>query len=244
MPSPELDRRPVLVTGASGGIGAAIAAECAAAGARLYLVDRDPRVAELADSLAAVGFEQADLADPVAPGRAVEAAAAALGGLEGVVQAASIQVPRRDLAELEDADWDRVVAINLTATMKVCRAAARVMERGAIVNVGSVSGLVGMAGLVAYSTTKAAVHQLTRSLALELAPDVRVNAVAPGYVDTPLAAAVMEDPEKRRALDARIPLGRVAAPAEIAPTVRFLLGDGAAYVTGQIVTVDGGLLAH
>ncbi len=243
MPSPELQGRPVLITGATGGIGAAIAAGCGAAGARLFLVDRDPRVEELARSLGA-GFAQVDLAEPEAPGSAVEMAAAALGDLEGVVQAAGIQVPRRDLAELEDLDWDRVVAINLTATMKVCRAAAQAMKRGSIVNIGSVSGLVGMGGLVAYSTTKAAVHQLTRSLALELAPAVRVNAVAPGYVDTPLAAAVMSDPEKRRALEERIPLGHVAEPAEIAPTVRFLLGPGAAYITGQILTVDGGLLAH
>jgi 3-oxoacyl-[acyl-carrier protein] reductase len=243
MPPPDLEGMPILITGAAGGIGAAIAAECAAAGARLFLVDRDERVEEAAGSLGA-DFELADLAEESAPSRVVEAAAASLGGLEGVVQAAGIQVPRRPLAELTDADWARVVAVNLTATVMICRGAAQVMTNGAIVNVGSVSGRVGMPGLIAYSTTKAAVHQLTRGLALELAPDIRVNAVAPGYVDTPLAAQVMNDEEKRRALEERIPLGRVADPAEIAPSVRFLLGADARYLTGQIVTVDGGLLGH
>ncbi|HYC80431.1 MAG TPA: SDR family oxidoreductase [Solirubrobacterales bacterium] len=233
----------VLVTGAAGGIGAAIAADCAAAGARLFLVDRDPRVEEAAGALGAE-FELVDLAEEGAATRLVETAAGSLGGLEGVVQAAGIQIPRRPLAELSDADWAGVVAVNLTAVVMVCRGAARVMDEGAIVNVGSVSGRVGTPGLIAYSTTKAAVHQLTRGLALELAPRVRVNAVAPGYVDTPLAAPVMDDEEKRRAIEQRIPLGRVADPAEIAPTARFLLGPEARYLTGQIVTVDGGLLGH
>ncbi len=238
-----LDSMPVLVTGAGGGIGGAIAAACAEAGAELFLVDRDERVAELAARLGC-GFELLDLAERGAGERAVEAAVGALGRLGGLVQAAGVQIPRRPLAELEDADWERLLAINLTATVMVCRAAARQIERGAIVNVGSISGLAGMAGIVAYSATKAAVHQLTRGLALELAPAVRVNAVAPGFVETPLSAGVLADPGRRRELEARIPLGKVADPVEIAPTVRFLLSGEAAYVSGQIITVDGGYLAH
>ena len=244
MPAPSsLAGRRILVTGAGGGIGSAIASACAEAGAELFLVDRDERLGALAASLGA-GYELVDLAGRGAGTRAVEAALAALGSLEGVVQAAGVQAPRRPLAELEEDDWERLVQINLTATVMVCRAAAAAMTQGSIVNVGSVSGRRGMAGIVAYSATKAAVHQLTRGLALELAPRVRVNAVAPGYVETPLSAAVLADPENRRALERRVPLERIAEPAEIAPPVRFLLSEEAAYVTGEVLTVDGGLLAQ
>ena len=239
----DLERMPVLVTGAGGGIGSAIAAACAEAGAELFLVDRDERVAEVAAALGARS-EILDLAEPAAAALAVERAAAALGSLEGVVQAAGVQIARRPLAELEDGDWSRLLAINLTATTMVCRAAASTIERGSIVNVGSVSGRRGMAGIVAYSATKAAVHQLTRGLALELAPAVRVNAVAPGFVETPLTERLLADPAERSAVEEQVPLGRVAAAAEIAPAVRFLLSDQAAYVSGEVLTVDGGLLAQ
>lgn len=235
--------RPVLVTGAGGGIGSAIAAACAEAGARLFLVDRDPEVEAVGERLGASALV-ADLAGPGAPARAVEDAIAALGGLEGVVQAAGIQIARAPLAELEEAEWARLLAVNLSATVMICKAAAQHMKRGSIVNVGSISGRRGMPGIVAYSATKAAVHQLTRGLAIELAPAVRVNAVAPGYVDTPLAAGALSDEETRRRIEARVPLGRVAAPEEIAPAVVFLLSEEARYMSGEIVTVDGGFLSQ
>jgi 3-oxoacyl-[acyl-carrier protein] reductase len=239
----ELEGMAVLVTGAGGGIGSAVASECAAGGARLFLVDRDPVVEEVAGLLSA-SFAIVDLAEHGAPAGAVAAAVEALGSLEGVVQAAGMQIPRRPLAELEDGDWERLLAVNLTATMMVCRAAAATMKNGSIVNIGSISARAGMPELVAYSATKAAVHQLTQGLALELAPAVRVNVVAPGYVETGLTAPVLADPEKRRRLEAQVPMGHIAQPAEIAPAVRFLLSPRAGYITGEILTVDGGFLAH
>ena len=233
----------MLVTGAGGGIGAAIATECATAGARLFLADRDPAVRELAASLSA-SCAVLDLADGSAATDAVESAAEALGSLNGIVQAAGVQVPRGPLADLSDSDWQRLVSINLTATVMVCRAAARIMTDGSIVNIGSISARSGIAGIVAYSVTKAAVHQLTRSLAIELAPGIRVNAVAPGYVDTPLTATLLADVDRRRELERQVPLDRIATPDDIAPAVRFLLSSDAAYITGEVLVVDGGFTAR
>lgn len=233
----------IMITGAAGGIGGGIAEECARAGALLHLVDRDPLVEELAVRLEAPGVLVADLGRPGEPQRVIAEAAAALGGLDGLVQAAGGQAPRRPLAELDDADWDALVAGNLTAALMGCRAAARVMDRGAIVNVGSVSASRGMADIVAYSATKAAVHQLTRGLAVELAPRVRVNTVAPGFVATPMTTAILDDPARRRLVEQRVPAGRVGEPGDVAAAVRYLLSDEASYVTGEVLTVDGGLLA-
>lgn len=239
----DLEGMSILVTGAAGGIGRQIASTCAASGAQLFLVDRDAAVGEVATAIGAASAT-VDLADAAAAARTVQDATAELGRVDGIVQAAGIQLPRRGLAELSDADWQKVVAVNLTATLVICRAAAQTMKSGSIINVGSISALAGIAGIVAYSVTKAAVHQLTRSLAIELAPAVRVNAVAPGYVETPLTATLLADTERRRQLEAQVPLGRVATPADIAPAVRFLLSPAAAYITGEVLVVDGGFTAR
>jgi len=233
----------ILITGAAGGIGAAIANECGRAGAQLYLVDRAPRVESVAASLSATG-QAADLGRTGEPQRVAEEAAAALDGLDGLVHAAGGQAPRRPLVELEQEDWEDLVSNNLTATLMCCRAVAGIMERGAIVNVGSISAIVGMAGIVAYSATKAAVHQITRGLAVELAPYVRVNAVAPGFIETPMTATLLHDAERRRAVEERVPAGRVGVPEDVGAAVRFLLSNEASYITGEVLTVDGGFCAR
>lgn len=234
-----------IVTGAAGGIGRQTALLLAEAGVRLWLVDHSPAVTELARELGAEG-DVRDLAEPGAGADAVTAAVRAHGPPSFVVNAAGIQAPRRSLAELHDDDWARLYATNLRAVLEVCRSVVPEMRAGsAIVNVASISGTVGVAGLVPYGSLKAAVAQLGRGLAVETAADgVRVNAVAPGYVRTAMTRDLLDDAERSEQIRARIPLGRIAEPAEIARVIVFLLSPLAGYVTGEVVHVDGGFRAQ
>ncbi len=235
-----------LVTGATRGIGRAVAEELARRGARLVLTGRSPeglaRVAHVGPEVATVPL------DLTADGAAEAAVGAALdrwGRLDVLVNNAGVLFPGTAM-ECTDEDWDRTFALNVTALFRLSRAAVRVMrpQGGVIVNVASDWALVGARGALAYAASKGAVAQITRSMALDHAREgIRVNAVCPGDTDTDMLAGEHAG-EPRDAVLARlgadIPLGRVARPEEVARVVAFLASDDSSFMTGALVPVDGG----
>jgi len=239
--------RVVLVTGASQGIGLAIARDLGARGARVALVARQ------ADKIAAAAREigggaaayECDVQDPAAANAVVQRVLEDMGALYGVVNNAGIT---RDglLVRMSQADWNEVLAVNLTGTFNFTRAAAKCMMRqklGRIVNVTSVIGQMGNAGQANYAASKAGVIGLTKSAARELASrNITVNAVAPGYIETAMTAELPA--AAREALVKSIPLQRIGTPEDVARVVAFLLSDEAAYMTGQVLNCDGGMWMH
>jgi 3-oxoacyl-[acyl-carrier protein] reductase len=234
-----LDGKVALVTGASRGIGRAIAAELAGAGAQVVVGYRSG--AEEAEALASeIGGRalQADVADPEQAARLVGEA----GDLDILVNNAGLT---RDglIARMSDEDWHAVLDTNLGGVFHTCRAAARGMMRkraGAIVNLTSVVGIHGNPGQTNYAASKAGIIGFTKSLARELASrGVRVNAVAPGYIQTALTEVLPE--EVQQAILANTPLARLGTPEDVAGAVRFLCSDEASFVTGEVLLVDGGL---
>ena len=236
-----------VVTGAARGIGRAIAEALAGAGAKVLLVDRDEEV-ELAAREIQAEPHVADLAEADTPEAAVERASDLSGRLDFLVNAAGVQA-RGPTVELDDDRWELLYAVNLRAVFRMCRAAARRMieqgDGGSILNISSLSGTVGVPGIVPYGATKGGVVQLTKGLAVELAPHgIRVNAIAPGYVETAMTTELHQDEARRAEAISRIPLGRFAKPEEMAPAAVFLLSPVAGYITGEILHVDGGYVAR
>lgn len=248
---PDLEGRVALVTGGASGMGAACAAVLRRCGARVVAVDLDG--ARGAPAAAGIGasFVQGDVSDPGFCTRAVATAVEEHGRLDILVNAAGIMVRKRAIDTTDDV-YQRVLRVNLDGTFYLCRAAIPHMVAGgggAIVNFSSIWGLWAGANAAAYSAAKGGITVLTRALALEHGRDgVRVNAVLPGDVDTPLLRAggrerPLTDEEVAR-MGESIPLGRVAQPVEIANVVAFLASDEASYLTGVLLPVDGGSTAQ
>ena len=239
----------VLITGASRGIGAAAARLFAAEGWRVALTSRRSReeALALAAELSAAGGEavalEGDVSDPD-QARALVEAAEALGGLDALVCCAGVALPQTLLRDVTDEQWRRVMAVDLDGVFYPIRAAYPGFvrrQRGAIVTVSSMWGVTGGSCEVPYSAAKAGVIGLTRALAKELGPShVRVNCVAPGVIDTDMNAHLGR--EVLAALGEEAPLGRVGTPEEAARAIWFLATDQSAFITGQVLGVDGGMV--
>ncbi len=239
--------RVTILTGATSGIGAAIAAELAGPDRALLLAGRRQHAGDaVAASLPGnVRFLACDLADPSAPER-IFATAREMGTIHTLINNAGILLPGR-ADETSDADWNRIMDINVNAVFRMSRAAIGPMRdagAGVILNVASDWALVAARGALAYAVSKAAIAQLTRCMAVDHAHEgIRINAICPGDTDTPMLARGVTGSARRARIaeiGAAIPMGRVAQPAEVGRVAAFLVSDAASFMTGALVPVDGG----
>jgi len=235
------DKR-VLITGGASGIGAATAARFLEEGSVVCVLDRDAKGRQQIQKQlpALAGTVDADVSDLKQVQAAFAEAVRLMGGVDVLINNAGVSI-RHSFLEITPEEWDKVIAINLTGVFYVAQTAARHMwERGSgvILQTASTNGIMGYPYYADYNVTKAGVIGLTRSMALELAPKVRVCAVAPGYVLTPMQRAEYTD-EMLDEVNRKIPLRRHAKPEEIAGLFAFLASDDAAYLTGHVYTIDG-----
>ncbi len=250
----ELRDKAVLITGGGGGIGRATALAFARAGARLMLGDLDLAAAEeTARQVAAIGGEahaaRCDVSRPEEAEALVREAVARLGRLDCAINNAGIEASQESTARLPVETWERTIAINLSGVFYCMRAELAAMRAsgGAIVNIASVLGLVGFAGAAAYVAAKHGVIGLTKVAAIEFAArGIRVNAVCPGFVETPMLerVGVTSDPDRRVQIEGLHPINRLGRPEEIAGAVLYLCSDAASFVTGHALVVDGGYTAR
>jgi NAD(P)-dependent dehydrogenase (short-subunit alcohol dehydrogenase family) len=244
----DLTGKVALVTGASKGLGSAIAVGLAKAGARLALCARSREgLAETRAAVEAAGGEartfEMDVLSRASVRDAVSAAVAEMGRIDILVNNAGVNV-RKPTLELAEEEWDRVVDTNLKGYFLVAQAVGAHMvarRSGKVVNVSSIFGAVGMNSQLAYAASKGGVVQLTKVMAIEWAPHgVTVNAVGPTYFETPLVAALRNDPERFQFINERTPMGRWGQPEELVGTIVYLAAPASDFVTGQTVYVDGG----
>lgn len=236
------DKR-VLITGGASGIGAATAARFLEEGSVVCVLDRDAKGREQIQKQlpGLAGTVQADVSNLTQVQAAFSEAVRVMGGVDVLINNAGISI-RHDFLKITPSEWDKVVAVNLTGVFYMAQTAARHMwerDGGVILQTASTNGIAGYPYYADYNATKAGVIELTRSMALELAPKIRVCAVAPGYVLTPMQRAEYTDAMLDE-VNGKIPMRRHAKPEEIAALFAFLASDDAAYMTGHVYTADGG----
>jgi meso-butanediol dehydrogenase/(S,S)-butanediol dehydrogenase/diacetyl reductase len=237
-----LEGKRVLVTGGASGIGAATAARFLQEGSAVVVLDRDAHGREeiqrqLPDL---AGTVDADVSNQQQVHAAIDDAVKIMGGLDVLINNAGISI-RHKFLDITAEDWDKIIAVNLTGIFYVAQAAARHMvghDGGVILQTASTNGVVGYPNYADYNASKAGVIELTRSMALELAPKIRVCAVAPGYVLTPMQRAEYTN-QMLDEVNSKIPMQRHATPEEVASLFAFLASDDAAYLTGHVYTIDG-----
>jgi len=247
-----LSNRVALITGGSRGIGLATARLFAKEGAMVMMLGRDHAMGEFeARSIANARFVQGDVTKAKDCQRTVEESIQTFGGLDILVNCAGIIYRNRTVEQTMEDEWDATFDVNVKGTFLMCKYAMPMLRKrkGCIVNLSSYVGLVGFRGASAYAASKAAIINLTRSMALDHAREgVRVNAVCPGSVDTEMIHAAWEKfgnvEEARRLWSEKHPIGRIAQPEEVAKAILFLASDDAGFITGTALAVDGGLTAE
>lgn len=241
-----MSAKAAIVTGGSRGLGRAIVQRLACSGCDvLYTFTREPMEAQAAPSCSGAGrmlSVQADVRDAAACQEAMQTACREFGGLDLLVNNAGI-TRDRSVAMMSEGDWSEVLDVNLRGTFLYSQAAAKIFMRqmgGRIVNISSISGLRGVAGQSNYSASKSGMIGLTKAMARELGPfNVTVNAVAPGYIETDMISHLT--PPFKAKMMRQTPMGRFGRPEDVSGVVEFLASDAAGYITGQIISVDGGL---
>ena len=241
-----LEGKRVLITGGASGIGAATALRFLDDGAIVVVLDRDEQALTAFNNQNPnlSGTILADVADPKSVAKAFETLDGLMGGLDVLINNAGISI-RHTFMDITPEEWRSVMEVNLNGVFYAAQQAARRMlagEGGVVLNMGSTNGLRGYHYYADYNASKAGVVELTRSMALELAPKVRVNAVCPGYILTPMQEAEYT-PEMLQACENKIPLERLGRPEDVAALFAFLACDDASYITGETIVIDGGEIA-
>lgn len=249
-----LKNKVVIVTGAGQGIGRGIAERIAAEGAKLVvndinadaLNDAEAKIVPVSGELMTV---QADVSSSEAVDRMYHAILERFGTVDVVVNNAAWATPTAHFLDMTDDFWDKVIRINLKSVFLCSNRTARIMAEqkkpGAIINISSFGAIRAHREMVAYDTTKGGIEAMTRAMALDLAPwGIRVNAVGPGLTETPAVAEYLQNEEKAKRMTSTVPLERMGKPADIAGAVVYFASDDANYVTGQILYVDGGVVAQ
>jgi NAD(P)-dependent dehydrogenase (short-subunit alcohol dehydrogenase family) len=234
--------RKILITGGGSGIGAAAARRFVAEGARIFILGLDPAPLEEVAAETNAGALVVDLRDAVATQEAVEAAFRHMNGLNGIVCNAGVSLSK-PFAETTAEDWQWTMDANASSVFNTCQAALPFLRRNdqaTIVTTGSAVALQPLAGRAAYAASKAAVHAFTKVLAMELAPRIRCNVVAPGAADTPMVRGTFTQPDAIKRIQSLYALRRMAAAEEIAEALMFLTSFESSFVTGSILSVDGG----